>query len=603
MVIDKTLIEDIKSSTNIVDVIGEVVSLNRAGRNYLGLCPFHKEKTPSFNVIEDRQFYHCFGCGKSGDVFKFLEEYRQISFQESVKVLADRLGIAVSIDVPRQVQRQNSPNQAFYDLHEDALKFYHAVLMTTKIGEAARAYLYERGMTDELLKTFQIGLSPDEPDYLYQSVSKKYDEEVLTESGLFNLSENNRIFDTFKNRIMFPLKNEFGKTIGFSGRVWTKEDIEKGQAKYKNTRATRIFNKSYELYHLDQAKPVIQKTHEVYLMEGFMDVIAAYRAGHVNAVASMGTALTSEHVNRLRKLTKKIVLTYDGDKPGQNAIAKSLELLSDFQVDIVKIPDSMDPDEYLQKTSEKALGKLLVESRISDVEFWIGQLKPANVDNLQAEIAYVEQIAKIIAKSPSVTAQNSYISKVADLLPDFDFFQVEQAVNNERLTMRNQQTAQLSAASNSAYESSASGFRGTVKLPSTPKITGLRRAENQLFHRMLNHPMILNDYRMREEFFFQTPELEELYHILKQDGQIDTVALSLLSQEVQTAYYQVLEEILPPETSLEEVQAIEERRNHLLREQDFRKQSKQIRESSNHGDVDAAVEALQMLIAQKRDME
>ena len=144
MVIDKALIEDIKSSTNIVDVIGEVVSLNRAGRNYLGLCPFHKEKTPSFNVIEDRQFYHCFGCGKYGDVFKFLEEYRQISFQESVKVLADRLGIAVTIDAPRQAQQQNSPNQAFYDLHEDALKFYHAVLMTTKIGEAARAYLYER---------------------------------------------------------------------------------------------------------------------------------------------------------------------------------------------------------------------------------------------------------------------------------------------------------------------------------------------------------------------------------------------------------------------------------------------------------------------------
>lgn len=603
MAIDKALIEDIKSSTNIVDVIGEVVSLNRAGRNYLGLCPFHKEKTPSFNVIEDRQFYHCFGCGKSGDVFKFLEEYRQISFQESVKVLADRLGIAVTIDAPRQAQQQHSPNQAFYDLHEDALKFYHAVLMTTKIGEAARAYLYERGMTDDLLKTFQIGLSPDEPDYLYQSVSKKYDEEVLTESGLFNLSESNRLFDTFKNRIMFPLKNEFGKTIGFSGRVWTKEDIEQGQAKYKNTRATRIFNKSYELYHLDQAKLVIQKTHEVYLMEGFMDVIAAYRAGQVNAVASMGTALTPEHVNRLRKLTKKIVLTYDGDKAGQNAIAKSLELLSDFQVDIVKIPDNMDPDEYLQKTSEEALGKLLVESRISDVEFWIGQLKPANVDNLQAEIAYVEQIAKIIAKSPSVTAQNSYISKVADLLPDFDFFQVEQAVNNERLTLRNQQTAQLSAAGNSSYESSGTGFRGTVKLPSTPKITGLRRAENQLFHRMLNHPIILNDYRMRDDFFFQTAELEELYQVLKQDGQIDTVALSVLPQEVQTAYYQVLEEILPPETSLEEVQAIEERRNHFLRELDFRKQSKQIRESSNHGDVDAAVEALQILIAQKRDME
>ncbi len=325
--LDTEVVNDLKSKVNIADLISQYVALSRTGKNYIGLCPFHGEKTPSFNVNAEKGFYHCFGCGKSGDVFKFLEEYRQISFQESVKVLADRLGIAVTIDAPRQAQQQNSPNQAFYDLHEDALKFYHAVLMTTKIGEAARAYLYERGMTDDLLKTFQIGLAPDEPDYLYQSVSKKYDEEVLTESGLFNLSESNRLFDTFKNRIMFPLKNEFGKTIGFSGRVWTKEDIEKGQAKYKNTRATRIFNKSYELYHLDQAKPVIQKTHEVYLMEGFMDVIAAYRAGHVNAVASMGTALTPEHVNRLRKLTKKIVLTYDGDKAGQNAIAKSLELL------------------------------------------------------------------------------------------------------------------------------------------------------------------------------------------------------------------------------------------------------------------------------------
>lgn len=603
MAIDKALIEDIKQSTNIVDVIGEVVSLSRSGRNYLGLCPFHKEKTPSFNVIEDRQFYHCFGCGKSGDVFKFLEEYRQISFQESVKILADRLGIAVSVTPERQRQEQNSPNQDLYAIHADAVKFYHAILMTTKMGEQARRYLYERGLTDDLLKAFQIGLSLDQADYLYQSVSKKYDENTILESGLFNLSDSNRIFDTFKNRIMFPLTNEFGQTIGFSGRVWTEEDIASGQAKYKNTRATRIFNKSYELYHLDQAKPVIQKTHEVYLMEGFMDVIAAYRAGHSNAVASMGTALTAEHVSRLAKLTKKVVLTYDGDKAGQNAIAKSLELLSDFQVDIVKIPDNMDPDEYLQKTSEEALGKLLVESRISDVEFWIGQLKPDNVDNLQAEIAYVEQIAGIIAKSPSLTAQNSYISKVADLLPDFDFFQVEQAVNNERLRVRNQQTTQLNQLGGEGQSYSRSVAREMVNLPLSPQISGLRRAENQLFHRMLNHPMILNDYRMREDFFFHTPELEELFHLLKEDGQIDTVSLTGLSDQVQAAYYQVLEESLPSETSPEEIASTEARRNRYIQEQDLRKQSKHIRESSNHGDVDAAVEALQLLITQKRNME
>ncbi|MGT2906509.1 DNA primase [Streptococcus dentiloxodontae] len=597
MAIDKAVIDEIKRSVNIVDVIGEVVSLSRTGRHFLGLCPFHKEKTPSFNVIEDRQFYHCFGCGKSGDVFKFLEEYRNISFQESVKILAERAGIAVQVESPRQSERTASPYQKLYQINADAAKFYHAVLMTTKIGESARAYLYNRGLNDDLLKEFQIGLSPNETDYLYQSVSKKYDEETLLNSGLFNLSGNNRIFDAFQNRIIFPLTNEYGQTVGFSGRIWTEKDLESQQAKYKNTRATQIFNKSYEFYHLDKAKPVIQKTHEVYLMEGFMDVIAAYRSGHANAVASMGTALTPEHVNHLRKLTKKIVLTYDGDKAGQNAIAKSLDLLGDFQVEIVRIPDNMDPDEFLQKNSEEELGKLLKESRISDVEFWIGQLQPLNVDNLQAEIAYVEKIATIIAKSPSITAQNSYISKVAELLPDFDYFQIEQAVNNERLKQRRQINA---SANETSYQEPQQVQLSTAV---SRHLSALRRAENQLFHRMLNHPMVLNEFLLKDDFAFETAELQVLYQLLKATGEINTVDLTNLDEAVQSAYYQVLEENLPEETSLEEVRDIEQRRLRYLKQQDLRKQSKQIKDSSNHGDVDAAVEALQALISQKREME
>lgn len=595
MAIDKEMIAEIKNSVNIVDVIGEVVSLTKAGRNYLGLCPFHKEKTPSFNVIEDRQFFHCFGCGKSGDVFKFIEEYRQVNFLESVKIIAERAGIAVQVETTPQPNRRLHPNQALLDIHQDAAKFYHAVLMTTTIGQQARAYLAERGLTDDLLEVFNIGLAPDEADFFYRQISAKdkYDENTLANSGLFNFSEeNNRFYDAFRNRIMFPLTNDSGQVIAFSGRIWTESDVEWKQAKYKNSRSTPIFNKSYEMYHLDKAKAVASKQHEVYLMEGFMDVIAAYKAGVENAVASMGTALTPEHVQHLKKFTKKVVLTYDGDNAGQNAIAKSLEILSDMQVEIVRIPNQMDPDEFLQKNSPEALGQLLQQSRVSSIEFLIHYLKPENIDNLQAEIAFVERIAKIIAASPSITAQNAYINMVAELLPDYDYFQVEQAVNNERLSNR----------SAISQEARLQSMR-VVELPVSKAMTALVRAESQLMHRLLHHAYLLNEFRHRQDFIFDTAELQILFELLKKQGEITTVDLNQMEENVRQMYYRVLEENLPEEIANNEVEAIESRRNQLIQERELRKQSKQIRESSNHGDTDQALLALEQLIAQKRNME
>lgn len=593
LAIDKELISEIKNSVNIVDVIGEVVSLSRTGRNYLGLCPFHKEKTPSFNVIEDRQFFHCFGCGKSGDVFKFLEEYRQISFLESVRLVADRVGIAVQMPAQEQETARRNPNQSLLDIHQDAAKFYHAILMTTEIGKQARAYLLERGLTDDLIVHFNLGLAPDETDFLYQRVSNRYDEMTLSTSGLFNYSENsNRFYDAFRNRIMFPLTNDRGDVIAFSGRIWTKSDIEAKQAKYKNSRSTPIFNKSFELYHLDKARAVIGKKHEVYLMEGFMDVIAAYRSGIENAVASMGTALTPEHVQHLRKFTKKVVLTYDGDSAGQHAIGKSLALLSDMTVDIVRIPNQMDPDEYSRANSAEALVQLLEQGRISDVEFYIQYLKPENTDNLQAEIQYVEKISAIIAKSPSIIAQNSYITKVAELLPDFDYFQIEQSVNNQRLADRNNRQQNLMRPTQTM-----------TQLPMTKRVSALVKTESQLMHRLLHHTYLLSDYRNRDDFYFQTPELQQLYLLLKQNGEITSYELSQLSEDLQQMYYRVLEEQLPDEVAPGEIAALESRRDHLLREQELRKQSQLIRESSNQGDVEGALAALENLIAQKRNME
>ncbi|WP_159584300.1 DNA primase [Streptococcus halichoeri] len=593
LAIDKDKISQIKHDVNIVDIIGEVVPLTRSGRHYLGLCPFHKEKTPSFNVIEDKQFYHCFGCGKSGDVFKFIEDYRQVPFLESVQIVAEKAGIPLEKTIFQGQPKKVRPNQDLLDLHRDAVSFYQAVLLTTKNGQAARDYLYQRGLTDELIKHFQIGLAPAENDYLYQALSKKYKEDSLLASGLFNVSEqNNRIYDAFCNRIMFPLSDENGQPIAFSGRIWTSKDQETGQAKYKNSRATKLFNKSYELYHLDKAKPVITKTHEVFLMEGFMDVIAAYKAGVENAVASMGTALTEQHIRRLKALTSTIVMVYDGDAAGQNAIAKSLELLKDFNVEIVQIPNKLDPDEFVQKHSAQAFAQLLQQSRISHIEFQMKQLQPENSDNLQAQIAYVDKMAPIIAASPSITAQNTYIHKLADLLPDFDYFQVEQAVNQRRLQDRKHRQG--------VHDPTASV---TIDLPLSKRLSALVKTETHLLHRLLTNDVILNEFRFKDHFQFDTPEFQVLFDLLKEAGEITSVDLSHQPEAINQAYYCVLEENLPKEIGPNEIEEVLLKRQRLLQERKIQQQGKQIRESSSNGNHALALETLEQLIAQRRNME
>ena len=585
--VDKRLIEEIKNNTNIVEIIGEVISLQKSGRNFLGLCPFHGEKTPSFNVVEDKQFYHCFGCGRSGDVFKFIEEYQQVSFTDAVRILAERLGIQMAAPVQSSVHH-TSPHQNLYDMHEKAARFYHAILMTTKMGEEARSYLYQRGLTDDVLNHFMIGLAPAERSYLYQRLEKDYSEKDLLDSGLFYLSESNQFFDTFHNRIIFPLSNDQGKVIAFSGRIWQKTDSQ--TAKYKNSRATAIFNKSYELYHLESVKKGSGKASEIYLMEGFMDVIAAYRAGIENAVASMGTALTSEHVNHLKRFTKKVIITYDGDKAGQAATAKALDELGDMPVQIVQIPDAMDPDEYLQKNSPEDLAYLLANTRISPIEFYIHHFKPTNSDNLQAQIDFIEKIAPLIVKEPSITAQNTYIHLLTDHLPSFDYQQVEHIINESRVRKRQEKVQQVSNPT-------------PITMSVSKQLTAVMRAEAHILYRMMEHPLVLNDYRLRDDFFFETPEFQTLYGLLVDNGSISSEDLSQQPREVESAWYQVLALDLPTEMSPQELVEVEESRNRAILNQQNLQIKKKVQEASHLGDTDTALEELERLIAQKRRME
>lgn len=392
---------------------------------------------------------------------------------------------------------------------------------------------------------------------------------------------------------MFPLTDDTGRVIAFSGRLWKEAMDGSHQAKYKNSRSTRLFNKSFELYHLDQAKTSAKKLREMYVMEGFMDVIAAYRAGIENAVASMGTALTPEHVHHLSHFTKKVILTYDGDKAGLEATVKALDVLQDLDLEIVRIPDQMDPDEYLKKTSPEELASLLKDSRISKVEFLMNYWKPSYIENLQAQIEFVEKLAPIIAQTQSITAQNAYIYKLADLLPDFDYLQVEQIVNNSRLQQR--EATQKSGASK------RSNF--SVDLLPNRGISRLVKAENHLLNRMKDFPMILNDYRLRSDFSFDTPELQVLYKLLCQNGEVSSQDLSEQPEGVQHAWYRMLEEDLPEEISNGELEEVEETRQRELLRKENQQIGNKVKEASSTGDAETALLELERLIAQKRRME
>ena len=556
--LDKVKIEEIRSSVNIVDVISQHVHLSKAGTNYLGLCPFHGEKTPSFNVNFQKQFYHCFGCGKSGDVFKFLEDYKDIPFREAVKEVADIAGIPLEIDT-RPVQ--DNPNQAIYDLHNQAARIYHTVLTATEEGAKAREYLLNRGISDEIIEKFNIGLSLSDNDFLYQSVKQKFEESVLTNSGLITFAEN-RIFDSFRGRIMFPLNNEHGQVIAFSGRIWRSEDLDnKTLAKYKNSTTTPIFNKSEALYNLDRAAKSIKKTNEVYLMEGFMDVIAAYENGVSNAVASMGTALTEGHVRKLRSYAHKFILVYDGDKAGQNAIYKALNLLSSEDVEVVRIPDGLDPDEY-NKAYPGALGTLMTTGRMAPVEFLMDHLRPANLTNLQAQLDFIDLIGPKIAAIESLTAQDAYIKRLVEILPDFEYNQVESAVNQRRENVVASQVsydepfmfddgmAPPPPPEDDSYSFMDQSMAPVVPAPisSNKKLSQIELSELQLLHRMIYHPSVLTRVASIHDFQFVHRRYQQLFEKMIGLGEVDETGLmgQLMGEDSET-FYEVLSSVNVPD--------------------------------------------------------
>jgi len=363
--------ETVRQQADIVRVIGDYIQLKKAGaKNFNGLCPFHNEKTPSFSVNIERQFFHCFGCGKSGDVFKFVQEREQISFPEAIKFVAEKMGIPLpKMQYSSESEAEDAGKRGkLIEMHERACKFFEDQLRRPE-GAQAREYLAGRGLKEETIKTFRIGFAPDSGFTLKDRLKADFSDEMMRASGLFSWKEGGdgqaggvtpaAMYSKFRNRIMFPIANENGKIIAFTGRTLAKD--EKSGPKYLNSPETPIYSKSRVLYNLDRAKEAVRKLGYVILVEGQMDCIAVYSAGFHNVAASSGTAFTETQVRLVGRFSKDIVVNFDPDTAGAAATDKSLGMLleEEFNIRVLRLEAGFDPDLFIRKNGAEAYAKAL----------------------------------------------------------------------------------------------------------------------------------------------------------------------------------------------------------------------------------------------------
>ena len=403
------LVEEIRQRNDIVDVISGYVKLQRKGSSYFGLCPFHNEKSPSFSVSPGKQMYYCFGCGKGGNVFTFLMDYENYSFPEALKSLAERAGVALpEEEYSAEAKRQQDLKSSLLAIQKQAAKFYYYQLRTEG-GKQGLAYLKDRGLSDETIRQFGLGYAGKYSDTLYHYLkNQNISDELLRESGLFNVDEKRGMYDKFWNRVIFPIMDVGGRVIGFGGRV-----MGDGKPKYLNSPETRIFDKSRNLYGLNAARSSRKKY--MLVCEGYMDVISMHQAGFTNAVASLGTALTSQHALLLKRYTDEVILTYDSDEAGVKAALRAIPMLREAGITtkVLNLKPCKDPDELI-----KTLGAEAFEERISQAEnsflFEIRILQGQyDLKDPDGKTAFFRAAAEKIAGFEQELERENYIEAVA----------------------------------------------------------------------------------------------------------------------------------------------------------------------------------------------
>ncbi len=410
MLYPQELIDEIRTQNDIVSVISEYIALKPKGSSYFGLCPFHNESTPSFSVSADKQFYYCFGCGESGNVYSFIMRMENCDFPEAVKRLADRAHISLpEPEYSAEAARVERLKQQIYEMHRAAGRYYYAALHSRN-GERALKYLNERGVKEEIQKRFGLGYAPSGRDHLCRYLKEKgLSTDAMIKSGLVMVSKDGKgLYDRFFNRLMFPIFDLQGRPIAFGGRV-----IDKGEPKYLNSPETVVFNKSRTLYGMNFAKAARKK--EIILVEGYMDMISIYQAGFPNVVAGLGTAFNNDHARTLRKLADSVILLYDSDEAGTRAALRAIPVLvnNGFDVKVTQVKGAKDADEFIKKYGAEAFGKLIVDA-VSHITFRIGCAgKNYNLENADHRVRFAEEAAKILADVANDIERDVYTKETA----------------------------------------------------------------------------------------------------------------------------------------------------------------------------------------------
>ncbi len=405
-------VDEVKSRTNIIDLVSAHVTLKKAGRHFKGLCPFHNEKTPSFIVSPERQSWHCFGCGKGGSVIDFVMEYEHVDFVEALESLAEKAGVKLERrmgDTPEAKLKEK-----IYGANHLASEYYHYLLTKHAIGEKARVYLKTRGVTDKTIKTFSLGYSPNSWDGLLKYLKKKgFDDQLLDAAGLIVPSQRGG-YDRFRGRIMFTLKDHRGNIVGFSGRLL---DPAAKEAKYINTSETLVYSKSHVLFGLDVTKEAIQKSGEAILMEGEFDVISSFQAGIGNSVAIKGSALTEGHVHLLRRFAERLIFALDSDVAGDAAARRGIEIADRAGLDIrvVTLPSGKDPDEAAR---ENPVGlKKALKDAVPIYDYFISSvIKRYDPGDAYGKKKISEELLPILSKIENPIVQGHYVKKLAGTL-------------------------------------------------------------------------------------------------------------------------------------------------------------------------------------------
>ncbi len=515
------VIDQIRSDVNILDIVGQYVQLHRSGSNWFGLCPFHTEKTGSFSVNEPKQFFHCFSCGRGGNVFKFLMEIEDLTFPEAVYRTAELAGIELDAKyLPQNVagaEDTQSETGKLKRLYAQAGQLYHHILVNTKLGQPALDYLHERGLSDELIAEFQLGYAPQAEILQAFFHEKKLDDyQTLRKSGLFSEREGEDLAERFNDRIMFPIRDQTGSIIAFSGRLLTPD---KKLPKYLNSPEGILFNKRKVLFNFDKAKKTIRHESKVYLFEGFMDVLAAWRAGVKNGVASMGTSLTSEQIYLLEQTASKLYICYDGDLPGRKATKRALELiapLSKFELGAILLPEKLDPDEYVRKYGPENFKDFVTSHERTELEFYLEYFRVGrNLETESDQLAYITDVLEKVAQVKDPLARDLTLNRLAK---EFELDK-NNLTSQLQALMQQVQSEQLKQDQANSLKRSDKVVYSTQQRQEKKRYSPAEQAERLLLYRLLHEHDVFLRIKGLADFSFIHEEYETIF--LLADGYFD----------------------------------------------------------------------------------